>query len=42
MNERERDVREGERTKDERMEWVFFVRERESAHRLREREVRVR
>ena len=32
MNERERDVREGERTKDERMGWVF-LRERENAQR---------
>ena len=29
MNKRERDVREGERTKDERMEWVFCERKRE-------------
>ena len=29
MNERERDVREGERTEDERMEWVFCERKRE-------------
>ena len=29
MNERERDVREGERTKDESMEWVFCERKRE-------------
>ena len=35
MNERERDVREGERTEDERMGWVF-LRERENAKRLRE------
>ena len=35
LNERERDVREGERTEDERMGWVF-LRERENAKRLRE------
>ena len=29
MNERERDVREGERTEDERMGWVFCERKRE-------------
>ena len=41
MKERERDVREGERTKDERMGWVFCERKRE--HTAPERvEVRVR
>ena len=29
MNKSERDVREGERTEDERMEWVFCERKRE-------------
>ena len=29
LNERERDVREGERTEDERMEWIFCERKRE-------------
>ena len=38
MNERERDVREGERTEDERMEWVFCERKRECTMPERERE----
>ena len=38
MNERERDVREGERTEDERMEWVFCERKRERTMPERERE----
>ena len=29
MNEKERDVRKGERTEDERMGWVFCERKRE-------------
>ena len=29
MREKERDVRKGERTEDERMKWVFCERERE-------------
>ena len=29
LNERERDVREGERTEDERMGWIFCERKRE-------------
>ena len=42
MNERERDVREGERTEDERMGWVFCERKRERTTPERKREVRVR